>query len=382
MRKLFVSAAMLLVGGLLHAQINVGPYLQAVSENSFTVVWDTVDEAVAWVEVAPDDDTHFYNTERTKYYQSTLGKKIVGTHHVVTVDGLEPATTYRYRIMCRSVESTDGDRNVFYGKLFGSDVYSKQPLKVATLDSSGDSVYFAVANDYHGHPDVLERHFGDASGAGYDFVFFNGDMTSQMDSHKDLVDNYIDVASRTFASQTPWYLARGNHENRGLAAYGFLDWFPTVNGHAYYTFRQGPVMFMVLDSGEDKPDSDIEYSGLGNFDRYRSEQARWIAQTIESKEWKDAPVHVVFCHIPPENGSWHGPQELYDKFVPLLNKADVNLMICGHTHSFGYHEKGEGGIDFPILINPNQTLLQMTFLRDGSFHYSMKNADNETIKKN
>ena len=373
MKKFVFTSVFSLVALALQAQINVGPYLQAVSENSFTVVWDTVDEAVAWVEVAPDDGTHFYNTDRTKFFQTTLGKKSVGTHHVVKVDGLERATTYRYRIMCRSVKESDGQGKVHYGKSYGSDVYRKQPLRVTTLDPGRDSVFFAVANDYHGHPEVLEKHLSDAAGAGYDFVFFNGDMTSQINSHKEIVENYIDVAARTFASQTRWYLSRGNHENRGVASYGFLDWFPTVSGNAYYTFRQGPVMFMVLDPGEDKPDTDIEYGGLGVFDGYRSQQAQWIAQAIESEEWKQAPVHVVFCHMPPENGGWHGPQELFDKFVPLLNRAGVDLMICGHTHRFSYIEKGTDGVDFPILINPNLTLLQMTVHRDGSFHYKMKN---------
>lgn len=358
-------------------QIKVGPYLQAVSENGFTVVWDTEDDVVAWVEVAPDDGTHFYNTQREKYHQSVLGKKVVGTHHVVRVDGLEPGTTYRYRIMCRTVKASDGQGKVVYGKAYGSDVYRKKPLTVTTLSTRRDSVFFAVANDYHGHPDVLESHFANAPAAGYDFVFFNGDMTSQMKSHSDVVTGYIDVAARTFASQMPWFLSRGNHENRGLGAYGFLDWFPTVNGKAYYTFRQGPVMFMVLDPGEDKPDSDIEYGDLGDFDRYRTQEAEWIAQVIASKEWKEAPVRIVFCHIPPADGSWHGAQELYNKFVPLLNKADVNLMICGHTHRFGYIEKGTKGMEFPVLINPNQTLMQMTVRKDGSFRYSMKGAKNE-----
>lgn len=361
------------------AQVTVGPYLQAVTETGFTVVWDSEDATIAWVEVAPDDGTHFYNTDRAKYYQSTLGKKVVGMHHVVKVDGLEPGTTYRYRIMCRTVKETDGDRNVHYGKSFGSDVYRKQPLKITTLDTRKDSVFFAVANDYHGHPEVLENHFADASSAGYDFVFYNGDMTSQMNSHKDIIDNYVAVSAAKFAAQTPWFLSRGNHENRGLAAYNFLEYFPTTNGQAYYTFRQGPVMFMVLDPGEDKPDTDIEYGGLGDFDRYRTEEAQWIAHTIESQAWKDAPVHIVFCHIPPENGTWHGPQELYNKFVPLLNKAGIDLMICGHTHRFAYIE-ASNDINFPILINPNQTLLKMTVHKDGTYHYTMTNAKNEIIQ--
>ena len=47
-----------------------GPYVQCVTETGFTVVWTTDVESVAWVEVAPDDGTHFYNKERDKYYDA------------------------------------------------------------------------------------------------------------------------------------------------------------------------------------------------------------------------------------------------------------------------------------------------------------------------
>ena len=44
--------------------ITEGPYLQAVGENEFTVVWMTDQDAVSWVEIAPDDGTHFYNSTK------------------------------------------------------------------------------------------------------------------------------------------------------------------------------------------------------------------------------------------------------------------------------------------------------------------------------
>ena len=52
------------------ANVICGPYVQCVTSTGFTVVWTTDVDAVAWVEVAPDDGTHFYNREREKYYDS------------------------------------------------------------------------------------------------------------------------------------------------------------------------------------------------------------------------------------------------------------------------------------------------------------------------
>lgn len=76
-----------------------GPYLQQVGEEGFTVVWTTTTDAAVWVEVAPDDGSHFYAAERPKYYDTYLGKRRIGQLHRVRIEGLRPGTTYRYRIM-------------------------------------------------------------------------------------------------------------------------------------------------------------------------------------------------------------------------------------------------------------------------------------------
>ena len=48
------------------AKVVCGPYVQCVSETGFTVIWTTDIDAGGWVEIAPDDATHFYNAERPK----------------------------------------------------------------------------------------------------------------------------------------------------------------------------------------------------------------------------------------------------------------------------------------------------------------------------
>ena len=69
-----------------------------------------------------------------------------------------------------------------------------------------------------------------------------------------------------FAKETPMYYTRGNHETRGRSAWAFQNYFSPFSEHIYYMYRQGPVCFVALDSGEDKPDSDLEYYGLTMYD--------------------------------------------------------------------------------------------------------------------
>ena len=47
------------------AQIKIlyGPYLQNVKETEATFVWEADKPSVGWVELAPNDGTHFYGEE-------------------------------------------------------------------------------------------------------------------------------------------------------------------------------------------------------------------------------------------------------------------------------------------------------------------------------
>ena len=342
-----------------------GPYLQAVGEREFTVVWTTDADAVAWVEVAPDDGTHFYSCSRTKYCQTRLGRRNVGTLHTVRVTGLEPATTYRYRILYQGIAGVEKNGRLRYTATRASDVYRHKPFYVTTLDRNKDTVRFAVANDMHEHDAELRTLFKDARREHYDFVCFNGDMTSKIPNEQHIFRHYMSSATELFATDTPLYVARGNHENRGDFASRFTDYFPTTEGTPYFAFRQGPAFFIVLDGGEDKPDDDIEYSGLAQYDAYRTEEAEWLKRTLASDDCRTAPIKIVVCHIPPSLKGWHGGAEIAHKFVPLLNEAGVDLMLSAHIHRYRLDPAGTENRKFPVLCNPNLCRLDATVTAHG-----------------
>lgn len=362
---LFVALLQILTAGAQRVSVAEGPYLQAVSQEGFTVVWTTDIDAVAWVEIAPDDGTHFYACERPRHYDTVFGRRNTGRLHKVRIEGLAPATTYRYRIMNRGIVSDDG-RHVRYTEGRGSDVYKGQPFRVTTLDPGKESVTFAVVNDMHEHDGDLQVLFADARERRYDFVCFNGDMTSSIPDEESIFKHYMSSASRLFAAETPLYVVRGNHENRGRFATHFHDYFPSTNDHGepYYAFRHGPVFFIVLDCGEDKPDNDIEYSDLIRHDDYRNMEAEWLKSTLASEECRKAPVKIVFCHIPPDAKGWHGAVEVQEKFVPLLNDAEIDLMISGHLHRYRFYDKGTQGRKFPVVVNPARSRLEVSATAD------------------
>ena len=358
--KLFFTNTFFLLSLLVGAQqieITHGPYLQAMGEEGVTIVWTTNKNAISWVEVAPEGTDSFYSQEHSKYYDTSHGNRVMDSLHRVRIDRLNPGTTYRYRIFSKEVLGYEGHR-IMYGNIASNDVYRKKPFNFTTLNSEKTEIAFKMVNDIHDRADMMSEMLKDVNRQNTDLVFFNGDMVSTVNNEKRIFEGFMDSAVVLFASEVPAFMARGNHETRGQFSHHIPDYFPTINDKLYYNFTHGPVHFVVLDGGEDKPDSDIEYSELAQFDAYRDRQAKWLEEIVETKEFKDALYRIVVMHIPPIGSTWHGTLDLQRKFLPILNNANVDVMLCGHTHNYEYIKPNDI-VSFPILINDNETYLDV-----------------------
>ncbi len=359
-RNILLFAAVILAALPAFAQSTIsithGPYLQALHDTGVTIVWTTDSDATGWVELAPDDSTHFYKEERPKFFAGSHGFKSISKLHKVTLKGLTPGTTYRYRVYSREVLSHVGAK-VLYGDVAATQVYRVAPLRFTTSRPDQKEVTFGVVNDIHGRNDVMEKLLGNLDFKKTDLVFFNGDMANDLRTEDQMFTDFMDTGTKVFASEIPMYYARGNHETRGQYASPFPDYFPSFTGNLYYLVRRGPICFVVLDCGEDKPDSDIEYSGIVNMDHYRSEQAEWLKEALKRPEYVSAPYKVVICHMPPFGG-WHGEVEIAEKFVPLLNEAGAQVMLSGHLHRHMKVGANPSGHKFPVLVNSNNAMLR------------------------
>ena len=271
-----------------------------------------------------------------------------------------------------------GNRRVRYSEGKGSNVYKKQPYFIRTLDSSEPTTRFAIGNDFHDNPEAISKLFSKdiITADAYDFVIFNGDMVSSFESEQRVVSSVIAPAVASFASQVPLFYARGNHETRGAEAITYYNYFPTTNAAPYYTFTDGPAHFIVLDCGEDKPDSDIEYHDLVRYDDYRRVEAQWLKGVVESEEFKKAAVKIVIIHIPPKSNGWHGEAEIAKLFAPILNEAGIDAMFCAHIHKYRFSEAGDKytGCNFPVICNPNRARMDVEVSKE-KIVYSITNTD-------
>lgn len=382
-RFLFSVVCMLLVfAGFAQEQIAIkhGPYLQNLKETETTIVWVANKASVGWVEVAPDDGTSYYRFERSRFFDSTNGVKNVSELHTVRITGLKPGTSYRYRIYSQEVLERKGEE-IVYGNVAAPSIYDKRSLKFTTNDRNKPATSFVMLNDIHGNTDYIPKLLNNAGFKETDMIIYNGDMMNWLMDEEDLFKGFMDVTVDLFATHKPMYYARGNHETRGLFAASFQHYFSPKEPHLYFLLRQGPVCFIFLDTGEDKPDSDIEYHGITDYDNYRTEQAKWLSEIVKSPDFLDAKFKVVIAHMPPlpDQDLWHGQGEVLEKFVPILNDAQVDVMLSGHLHQY-FNNKPTDKVHFPVIDNSSNTVLKGV-IEGNQLNMEVKNMNGEVIDK-
>jgi acid phosphatase type 7 len=313
------------------------PVLTNPAPDAVSVLWATNGAATGWVEYGESDQLgerasgeeqglmpYDERAFKVRLRQLKAGTRYYYRVHAVRVDFRGP-----YDIRRRAEESSV------------SDVFS-----FTTPNPEAESTRFTVWNDTHEVQETL-RGLHDAHEKAQeqepdDFLLWNGDQTNDISTEERMVDQFLAAAGRPFAARVPYYYVRGNHDVRGPGARR-LPRFTDVPDSAYfYSFRQGPLGALVLDTGEDKPDDHPVYGGLNNFAAFRTRQAEWLAKAIERPEFRTAPFRVLFCHIP----LWWQDRPLctdgHKKWHDLLVKGGVQLVISGHTHRPGWFPPEKG----------------------------------------
>ena len=356
MRCLLFSLMLLFAVGAKAIKVTHGPWICDMDSTGTTIVWVTDVPGMSWVEIAPDSADHFYGRARQRYYDVLAGRKVLtDSVHRVRIEGLKPDTKYRYRVFTQEVAEWRYDDWVTLGKTACTDVWRGKPHEFKTFPAKPREVTFLVLNDIHERAQFMKDLCKNVDFKKLDFVLLNGDMSNRLRNQQHMMEAYLDTCVRMFATHTPLFFNRGNHELRGQFADYLYRYFPTNNGKYYRVQHVAGIDFLFIDTGEDKPDEDIEYSGIVNYDQYREEEARWLRGLRESKQVGKHPL-IVFSHIPPTLQKWHGPYHLQKTLMPELNKMNVSVMLSAHLHAFGYQEPNEV-INFPNLVNSNSTYL-------------------------
>lgn len=349
--------------------ITHGPYLQLPSSNSMTIVWHTDRICVSRVEFGSGDR---FDRKAISSRQGLIDNDRV--NHVIRLTGLEPGTTYRYRVVSRAFLGYERQHIVAWGDSIISDSF-----KFTTLDPEKERFSFSMVSDLHERADELGTMIGSDAWREIDLVIYNGDMIDDFMKPDQIFTGFLDASVDGFATETPFIFARGNHETRGRFARSISDFIPLADGRAYYSFDHGPVHFIVLDSGEDKEDGHRYYNGLVDFTRYLEEQAEWLAGDLQSESALKARFRIIISHIPPRGADRYWAQNVREHFERPANEAGVDLWLSGHTHNLIRVDPTEGENEYYLLIGPTHAVTRVDVSPD-ELRVTVTGTDGERLE--
>ena len=304
-----------------------GPYLQLATTNSMNLRWRTdaaTNSRVRWG-LSP------------AALNNTITDSAITAEHEIRISGLTPRTQYWYSVGSTS-DTMQGDSNNYFRTMRTAGDTSL--MRIVALGDCGnnstnqravrDQVISYLGNNYMDNWILL----GDnAYNAGTDAEFQSG---------------FFNIYRDRFLKQNPLFPSPGNHDyandgtKQNTHAVPYYDHFslPThaeaggdsSNNEAYYSFNQGNIHFLSLDSyGEEDAGTTRMYDTLGT-------QVQWIKKDLANntnKGWV-----IAYWHHPPYTMGSHnsdGETELVkirQNFIQILERMGVDLVLCGHSHDY------------------------------------------------
>lgn len=333
--------------------ISVGPWVTQMRTDGFSVLWTSDEESIAFVELS----------DGSRHYDEFAGRRIHSRLHRIHLTGFEPGTEVPYSIgECKVVDKSNPRR-----PQYGEEVLSG-PYRTRTFDPSKKTCKFSIFNDIHMDTVKYRTLLSSVDTSSLDFIFLNGDLVNAGHHSVEDIVRYEIAPLGDIPSHIPVMFARGNHEGRGDGVKNVSAVFPNDGELPFtYIFREGPVAFLVIDVGETGYKNSLALSGKRVYEDYIKAQLDWAEKAVKCSEWRSARRHIILCHVPSYD------YDIPDDFVaitwmarnalPVLNKLNIDLMINADLHEYKYVEVGETGNSFPMIVNDNDSRVDVSVCR-------------------
>lgn len=293
-----------------------GPYLQMVTADAITIRWRTDKACVGAVDWSAADDS----------LGNRVSEDAASTEHELRLTGLTADTAYAYRLVhSETIALEAADLHFETAPAAGST--SSQRIWIigdsGTANNNARAVYQAYRNLSGDRYTDLWLMLGDNA--------YNDGTDAQYQAA--VFDLYPELLR-----QTPLLSTIGNHDGHTADSatqtgpYYDIFTLPTAaeaggiasGTEAYYSFDFGQIHFVCLDSYE----TDRAVDGAMH---------QWLAQDLADNT---LPWTVAFFHHPPYTKGSHNSDtesnliEMRERFLPLLEDHGVDLVLCGHSHSY------------------------------------------------
>ena len=299
------------------------PYLQQLSDTRVIILWTTHTGSNPTVRYGPQFND--LPTVAAGSSQPMAGVRL----HRVELSGLQPDTTYYYKIY------TEGEDLLPYEQLF---------FRTAPLTGSATPFTFIVLGDYGQNSASQKRLRDQMRRDSFNFILTTGDNAYEDGTYAEFHTNVFLIYQELF-SKTALFPALGNHDYRTADGAPYLDIFD-LPGNAwrrddlerYYSFDFGNVHIVVLDSNAPLDGEDYTVND-DMFDWLRSDLSR------TAQPWKIVTLH----HSPYSAGLRHGSDlRMRSMLGPILEAYDVDIVLSGHEHTYQRSKPLRGGQEMAV----------------------------------
>ena len=264
----------------------------------------------------------------------------------VTLEGLQPGTTYYYQVEGKEIESftTDDDTSSFSFVFVGDpQIGSSNEEKAKTPEDIQKPTFLtaqseAVRNDTFNWNYTLERAYA-KTGNTASFILSSGD---QIQTNAEKVEDgtvsemeYAGYLSPDIMKSVPVATTVGNHDADNA---NYTYHFNTANlsglgdngyvGGDYY-FTYGDALFIILNT----QDTNV------------SEHKQFIEQTVAANP--DCKWRIVTLHQDIYGSAEHSNEpeitNLRYSLVPIFEENDVDIVLTGHDHAYSRTKMLKGG---------------------------------------
>ena len=316
-------------------ELKYGPYLTDVSSKDAVISFVTTHPAPCGIALRKTGDQNFRFFWNHDGYQIARDKKI----HRINIRGLEPDTTYEYKISTlvrpeNKLQYLSGE----YKMTTGATEF--KPFKIFV---TGDLQYLpneqlSILEKYMSTRQAMESQFfislGDSSGAFYNF-------------EKSMFEVALKHVLTKSSHRKNILMLRGNHEYRGSETHLFNDYFAMKNNRTYGVYYYNNVAFIVLDCGNAQKRSMANTRHYAAYDLPElllEEQREYFAEAIKNPAYKNAKYKIVLAHSAMYGGA-NGPIEKYAGHIirGVINEKDIILWMAGHIHRYRRIAPGSKG---------------------------------------
>lgn len=354
--------------------LKTAPAVFAVAD-TYQVMVETKQEALFWVRIGEEE-----------YFDETNGiMNSIADIHRVTVPMQELDRAGSYTVCVRPII----ERRPYFTQTapVWEKTYAFHPVPRENIRA----YHISDAHNRISQPVQAARAFGKL-----DLLILNGDVIDHSGDPSKF-SNVYEICSILTAGEIPVVFSRGNHDMRGRYAERFADYTPNHLGNTYYSFRLGSLWGLLVDCGEDKPDSNEEYGYTVACHVFRKRQTKFIRGLIENAEKEYAAEgvekRIVIAHKPFTQRDVHPfdiEEEIFTEWSALLREhIRPDLMICGHTHQIEVrnpgHERDHYGQPCPVVIGaqPSEELFVGCgfVFREDSVDVVFTDSEGEVISK-